>query len=77
MNEKELSIWTIYQKGLPPYPNNFVAKRFSIVDGTVRMTDDHMVAPRLEMIQQQLQRRGLVKLMPRKEDDPTILETWL
>ena len=77
MNDDKLIVWTVYDLGMPPYPNNYIAWKFSVANGKVTRTEEHMIAPHLEMIQRELQRRGLVKLMPTKEDDPSIIETWL
>lgn len=73
-----LTIWTIYEKGTSgPYPSNYVARLFSIEPGGPRLTDDFMVAPTLEMLRDEMKRRGLFRIARFAEDEPNIIESWL
>ena len=67
-----LPIWVVYDHP-KDFPNNYVARLWI----GEKLTGDMMIAPDIDMLRDELERRGLVKLMPQEGDDPVILETWL
>lgn len=67
-----LSIWVVYDHPRD-WPRFYVARRYE----GVRPTDRVIMDVSIERLRRQLQKLGLVKLMPDPSDDPVIMETWL
>jgi len=65
-------IWVVYDHP-KDYPDHYIARRWDGIIGT----DDILKDAKLEVIQQELELKGLVKLMPNEGDDPRILECWI
>ncbi|MHC1766127.1 MAG: hypothetical protein AB9869_17805 [Verrucomicrobiia bacterium] len=77
MNKAELGLWTIYDHPRD-YPNCFVCRKHVITpDGQPRPTDEHIVAPDLESLREQMRSRGLCCISRDPGDDPAIVETWI
>jgi hypothetical protein len=72
-----LAIWTVY--GHPTdYPDKYVARLFDVSDQGATPTENIIIAPDLETLQDTLEfELGLVKLTRTLGDDPKIVETWL
>ena len=70
--KEPFKVWVIYNRP-PDFPNNYVARLW--VDE--QLTSEMMICPRLEMIEDQLRRMGLAKLMPMDGDDPKIVCTYI
>lgn len=68
-----LSIWVIYDSPADAPPGMFVARRFE----NDQPTTEALASNNIEALRDEMQRRGLVKLMPSPSDDPVIVETWL
>ena len=76
MSDK-LAMWTIYDHP-SDYPNNFVARKFVIGDGSEPViTKEMMVCPSLTAIREMLAELGLSCITRSEDDDPKIVETWL
>jgi hypothetical protein len=77
-SDNKLCIWTVYRKGsIQPFLHNFVAREVAILAGETIPTGQIMAAPDVEMIREELRRRGFT-VMPRWEDDhESIIESWI
>lgn len=67
-----LSIWVIYDSPADA-PGMFVARRWE----NDQPTTDALASADVEALRDEMERRGLVKLMRHPTDNPVILETWL
>ncbi len=72
-----LRMWTVYQPGLPPYPLNYQAWEVEVTEAGAARTGEHMLAPGLDLIRGEMERRGLSCIARSDDDDPTIVESWL
>ena len=70
-----LPIWTVYDHPRD-YPNGYVARRWLTLP-VPRATNEVIIADKLDDIRDQLEAKGLVKLMRDPSDEPQIVETWL
>jgi hypothetical protein len=73
---RPLVLWTVYDHP-EDYPHSFVARKFLITYGQTAPTLDHMIAPDIDAIRDQLMNMGLVCLERHAGDDPVIVETWI
>jgi len=71
-----MSMWTIYDHPTD-FPNEFVARRHEIVRGGSRPTSDAMASHSLDLLRDELARRGLSCISRHPTDEPQIVETWL
>ena len=71
-----LWMWVIYDHPTD-FPDVFVARRHICYGPDAGPTQDVMVAPVLDMIRAEMERRGLTMLARFPNDDPSIVETWL
>lgn len=78
MNDNTLYTWTIYKKGIEPFPSNHIARCHKVADGKVTLLkDEYMVAHDIDLIRSELRRRGLTLVGRTPEDDEAIIETWI
>jgi len=74
---EHLVMWTIYDHP-SDWPDWYVARPYTIGDGPEPVPGDTVILERdLERLRDQMQRRGLVKLMRNEGDHPNVVETWL
>lgn len=76
MSHEALSIWTIYDHPRDR-PDQYIARRFEIVSGGARATDDTIESPHLHLIRESLILQGLTPINRSPGDDPNIIESWL
>lgn len=69
-------MWTIYDHPLD-FPDEFVARRWETTAAGAFATSDVMRSKRIELIRQEMERRGLYRLERFDNDDPNIMEVWL
>ena len=72
----ELAVWTVYKKP-KDRPENFIARKFLTEAGRAVATSEVITADDLEVLQIQLERKGLTRLPRDWNDDPAIVEVWL
>ena len=68
----DLVIWAIYDHPTD-YPHGYVARRWV---GEIP-SDDMLISPYLDSIENQLREWGLTPMSRMDEDDPTIISVWL
>ena len=68
----ELNIWVIYDHPTD-YPDTYVARRWV----GEKPTDDILLSPDLEAVENQLAEWGLTMIGRYSEDDPKIMSVWL
>jgi hypothetical protein len=77
MSEDGLSIWVVYDHPLD-HPDEYVARRHvALGERPTGPTSDVIRSRNLELVRDELERRGLCKLDRLPEDLPHIIETWL
>ena len=76
MSGYELAIWAVYDRPTD-YPNDYVARRFTIRDGEPYATADVIRNPSLSALRQELHARGLYNLSRMAGDEPHIIESWV
>ena len=76
MSETLLSIWTVYDRPRD-FPEVYVARRHEVSAGASTPTRDVICSADLEIIRDEMQRRGLVKLARDPDDEAMIVENWL
>lgn len=74
----QLPMWVVYDHP-KDFPRNYVARRWEWNDVAQDYfaTPELMVAPDVDMIRTELQKRGLVRLERHEDDGPKIMETWV
>ena len=77
MTTKALDIWTIYVKGLPPFPDCHCARKWEVKEGKVIETEKLLHSVDLEEIRMKFINMGLVCLSRSPEDDDTVIESWI
>jgi hypothetical protein len=72
-----ISIWTIYN-GPDDFPRNYVARRFEVTAGEVRLTDQVVVCDDLVKLREHLkQHHGDLHSVPVfADDDSKVVEVW-
>lgn len=71
-----MPIITIYQNTTKDYPGKYVARLFNIKPGEVLYTRYIMLADTLQKIRKEIP-PNMTMMLPYKNDDPVVLETWL
>lgn len=71
-----LAIWTVYDHP-KDFPQEFVARRFSVDRHGSRPTDDVLTSTSLDLLRTELAGRGLTVINRMPGDDPKIVEVWL
>jgi hypothetical protein len=72
-----ISIWTVYN-GPDDFPNNFVARRFEVTAGEVKLTDQVIVCDDLGKLREHLKHHhGDLHSVPVfAGDDSKVIEVW-
>lgn len=72
-----ISMWTIYDHPRD-FPNNYVAREWTVTAGKTVKTGNLMLASELEMLREVLLIQMNLHCISRSEgDDPVIVETWI
>jgi hypothetical protein len=75
MTEQILATWVVTDHPVD-MPDVFVARMHVIESGGSRPTTRYIAHKNLAVLEEQLRRMGLVKLMRNEADDPVILSSW-
>jgi hypothetical protein len=71
-----LPMWTLY-KGPGDPPEFYALRRFDVLPGGPRPTDEIHEADAAEPLRQMMRERGRVCLARSEQDAPNVVETWL
>jgi hypothetical protein len=74
-----LRMWTLYENPRD-FPGMFVLREWAVTgnpDGEPRPLPGVFVAPRLEPLRAEMERRGLFRMPRNPDDEPQIVETWI
>ena len=71
-----MPIITIYKNTTKDYPGKYVARLFDIKPGEILYTRYIMLSDNLEKIRSEIP-PNMIMMLPQKNDDPVVLETWL
>lgn len=71
-----LSVWAICAHP-SDFPNAFVAREHRSFLGGSIATENVVISTQMEIVRDELRRRGLQPIPPHPEDDPVIVEVWL
>jgi len=72
-----MEIWTIYIKGLKPYPEKHIARKHVLINGKSTPTLETETGRTVDEVRILMRQRGLVCVGREQDDDPVIIESWI